>query len=194
MFDSSTDKSADEVINLHVGFAMAAGAIPLPIVDVVAVTAIQLDMLTKLAQIYNVPFDGERGKALVGALTGSTLGSVIGRAGASAIKGVPGIGTVLGVGSQVVLAGASTFAVGKVFQHHFKNNGNLFQFNLDELKKNFEEFFKQGEKEVQEKRKEPTTEEAVETLIKLNELYKQGVLSDEEFTKAKVELMARILR
>ncbi|MBD3425699.1 MAG: hypothetical protein GF409_00550 [Candidatus Omnitrophica bacterium] len=55
-------------------------------------------------------------------------------AGASEARAVPGIGTLLGIGSQVILAGASTYALGKVFQYRFENDGTLYNFYVDEMK------------------------------------------------------------
>ena len=56
-------KNADRIINTHLGFAMVAGAIPVPIVDIAAVTAIQMDMLNQLAKTYEVDFNGGEAKA-----------------------------------------------------------------------------------------------------------------------------------
>lgn len=75
---------------------------------------------------------------------GATPGSIIGRTGASALKAIPGIGTILGIGSQVVFAGASTYALGKVFQSHFDENGNLFNLNVDKMKDRFKGFMDNG--------------------------------------------------
>ena len=71
-------KNADGIINTHLGFAMVAGAIPIPIVDIAAVTAIQMDMLQQLAKIYEVDFNGERGKSTALSLIGSTFGTGLG--------------------------------------------------------------------------------------------------------------------
>jgi hypothetical protein len=35
----------------------------------------------------------------------------------------------------VVLAGASTYALGKVFQYHFENGGTIYNFDVDKMKK-----------------------------------------------------------
>ena len=43
---------------LAMALAMAGGAIPIPLADLAAVTAVQLDMLKRLAGTYAVQFDG----------------------------------------------------------------------------------------------------------------------------------------
>jgi uncharacterized protein (DUF697 family) len=47
-------KSSEEIIKMHVIFAMTAGAIPIPVADLVAVSAIQYDMIRQLADFHGV--------------------------------------------------------------------------------------------------------------------------------------------
>jgi len=79
----SEQQPADDIIKSHVVWALGGGLIPVPLFDIAAVTAIQMDMLKQLADLYEVEFS---------ASTGSTFA----RIGASLIKAVPGIGTVIG--------------------------------------------------------------------------------------------------
>ena len=53
----------DTIIRRHVGFAMIAGAIPVPLVDIAAVTAIQLDLMKELANQYNVDYSQRTGQS-----------------------------------------------------------------------------------------------------------------------------------
>ncbi|MCB0572184.1 MAG: DUF697 domain-containing protein, partial [Phaeodactylibacter sp.] len=50
----SPDKSlrAQEIVKNHVLISMGAGLVPIPILDIAAVTAVQLDMVKNLAQLY----------------------------------------------------------------------------------------------------------------------------------------------
>src|SRR5262245_34447088 len=106
----SKQLEADQIIKRHVIWAMGAGLIPMPVVDFTAVTAVQTDMLSQLARLYDVEYSNSSGKMFVAALTGSTFA----RIGASAFKALPGIGTILGGSSMSIMSGASTYAVGKV--------------------------------------------------------------------------------
>lgn len=192
MNQEELEKKADLIINTHLGFAMVAGAIPVPVVDLIAVTAIQLDMLQQLADLYEVDFNNERGKSLVSALVGSAIGTTLGRMGASAVKSIPGIGTILGIGSQVVLSGATTFAVGKIFQSHFQNNGTLFDFNVDSMKIKFEEFLNIGKRVAEKKEKEQSEDDIILTIEKIKTLMDKGIISKEEFEKTKKELLNKL--
>ena len=53
--DTRYDRS-QEVIKNHVLISMGAGLVPIPILDIAAVTAVQIDMLKQLARVYDVSF------------------------------------------------------------------------------------------------------------------------------------------
>ncbi len=182
----------DTIIRRHVGFAMIAGAIPVPLVDIAAVTAIQMDLVKELARVYDVDFSQERSKALTTTLIGTTVGNLIGRAGASAIKAVPGIGTLLGVGSMAIFAGASTYALGKVFENHFREGGDLFDFDVERMKQKFRDFFDRGKKVAREMRDTKSREDILATLEKLKDLKDSGAITEEEFEKTKQELLDKL--
>lgn len=148
-------KTSDQIIRRHMCFSMATGIIPFPLIDLVAVTAIQLEMLRDLAGLYGVDFNKELSKSLAGALIGSTVpiyGSrvILGSSHLmmSALKGLPGIGLLVGMGAQTVLAGASTYAVGRIFDHHFSTKGTFEDFNIKERKEKYIEYFNIGKKIV----------------------------------------------
>jgi len=147
-------EQAEEIIKRHVYWSLGSGLIPIPFADVAAVTAIQLDMLKSICDLYEIDYSEEQGKSWVAALTGSTLA----RAGASALKIIPGIGTLLGAATMSALSGASTYAVGQVFAKHFEEGGTGKNLNLEKVKEFYEEMVKEG-KEVVEKYKKSKKEE-----------------------------------
>ena len=71
---SHADKlpKADEVIKNHVGFAMGAALVPFPGADLLAVSAVQLNMLRQLAKLYNIGFVDTLGRNLISAIVGSS--------------------------------------------------------------------------------------------------------------------------
>ena len=100
--DLERSKRADRIIHSHTLWGMGAGAIPVPMVDILAVSAIQVDMLKQLAEAYGSDFTENMGKTFVTALTGGTFA----RIGASFIKAVPGVGTLVGGVSMSVFVGS----------------------------------------------------------------------------------------
>ena len=60
-------------IRNHVIWSMGAGLIPVLVADIFAVSALQLDMIRQMCRVYDVDFQETQGKAIVTALTSSTL-------------------------------------------------------------------------------------------------------------------------
>ncbi len=106
-----------------------AGLIPVPLVDSVAVGGVQVQMLRRLSQIYEVPFSENRGKALIAALAGALLPltSTIGIY--STVKAVPLLGAIVGAFAMPALSAGATYAIGQAFIKHFESGGTLLDFN-----------------------------------------------------------------
>jgi uncharacterized protein (DUF697 family) len=97
--------------------AATAGAVPVPVLDLVLLSGIQSHMVYDLARLYGQPLTGQRFLEIA-----STLGmGILLRQGArSLIKLIPGVGSVVGSITVGALAGASTFALGKAFCYYYR--------------------------------------------------------------------------
>ena len=189
MFESDKKAKAQAIVRSHVLWAMGGGLIPVPLVDFAAVTAIQLEMLQQLAELYGVNYSQSNGKTFVSALTGTTVA----RLGASLIKAIPGFGTVLGGASMSLASGASTYAVGQVAIDHFAKSGDLGNFIEDQLKKAYEDAFQKGKSYVSDLENErQEAADVYQTLEKLGKLKEQGILTEEEFQAKKKQLLDRL--
>lgn len=195
--------NASKIVQNHVVWSMGAGLIPVSIADLFAVSAIQLDMVRQLSKLYDIDFKETEGKAYISALTGSALA----RLGASAIKVLPGVGSVIGGLSMSVLSGASTFALGEVFKKHFETGGTFLDFDVDRLKKFYNEKFEKGKKVAEDiKEEQEEKQQAVEKVQKMEmkqegkkdiigrlkelaDLKESGVISEEEFEQMKKKLI-----
>jgi uncharacterized protein (DUF697 family) len=126
---------------------MGMGVIPVPFVDFAAVSGIQLNLLRKLAQLYNVPFSKDMVKNLIAALIGGAAPASFGRYLTSMLKSIPVAGTIAGITGGVIVGGASTYAVGKVFDRHFSEGGTFLTFDPEKARAYYAEMFSEG-KEV----------------------------------------------
>ena len=148
----SRRRRADKIVQKHTLYAMGAGLVPVPLLDIAAVTAVQIDMLRQLAAQYNVDYDHTKGKAFAAALVGSTFarigasmaGSIFARVGASMLKSVPVVGTIFGGMSMSVLSGASTYAVGKVATDIFESGDDFLSADLDAARRAYQERFREA--------------------------------------------------
>ena len=93
--------------------AATAGAIPIPWLDLLLLPGIQTRMIYHLARFYGQPLDGQRFAELASTLG---LGIMVRQAAREVLKFIPFVGSVAGG----VLAGASTFALGKAFCYYYR--------------------------------------------------------------------------
>jgi uncharacterized protein (DUF697 family) len=186
---SERSKHADTVIRNHVIWSMGASFIvPIPIADVFAVSALQLDMIRQLCRVYDKDFSETQGKAIVTSLTSSTLA----RAGArSLIKLIPGIGTVIGGVTLSVFNGGSTYALGEVFKKHFESGGTILDFDTDRLKKMYKEHFENGKKVAEELRKDEDAKKAAEEAAEKEPPVTKINLEEDEVTMETPETTAK---
>jgi uncharacterized protein (DUF697 family) len=130
---------------------MGAGFIPVPYLDIAAITGVQLKMLADTGKLYHIPFSQNRVKSLVASLIGGALpGPLAASAVGSAVKMVPVLGPIVGGISVPLLAGATTYAVGTVFIQHFESGGTFLDFNPEEMKEHYRREFEKGKLVAQE--------------------------------------------
>lgn len=140
-----TEEGATKIVNRYILWSMGAGLVPIPIVDVAAIIGVQMKMLSQLAKYYSIEFSEEKGKSLVSSLIGGIAAESIAHGSiGSFLKMIPGAGTLFGLVAMPVSAGATTYAIGKVFTQHFASGGNLLNFDPDSARDLFNKSFREG--------------------------------------------------
>ena len=126
---------ASEVISNYVKWSAAAGAVPVPLLDTVALAVVQAKMLMDLSELYDQKLNRDAAEALVSVLLGALLptaatGVLLG----STIKYAPVVGTIAGMATMAALGSAATYAVGKVFARHLIKGGKVSEFSAEAIK------------------------------------------------------------
>ena len=148
-------EEVDRILRHHVWGAVGVGLVPVPLVDLVALTGVQLNMLRKFAKAYNVPFVKDAAKNILSSLVGSAVPVAVAPGLAASIaKVIPVFGQTVGVVTMPIIAGAATYAVGKVFIQHFASGGTFLTFDPDKVKDYYAEMFKEGEKVAADMKKD----------------------------------------
>lgn len=132
---------ARATVKKYMYWSMGAGLIPIPVVDLAAVTGIQLKMIAELAKQYGLSFSHDTGKALLGSLVGGAVPAAAGPTAISMAKGLPLIGQAAGAAAMPAVAGASTYAVGKVFIQHFESGGTFLDFDPEAVRQHYAQEF-----------------------------------------------------
>jgi uncharacterized protein (DUF697 family) len=123
------DEKAMALVSSYLPWAASAGMIPVPSVDVAVLLGLQLRMLSKLADLYEIPFLENGVKSTVSALLGTVVASSAGASLSSLIKAVPVVGTYIGFAAAPSTYAAATYAVGRVFVTHFEAGGTFLDFD-----------------------------------------------------------------
>ena len=135
-----TDEAA-RIIKNKVGWSAAAGLAPVPLLDLAAISAVQVRMIKQLADLYGIPFRKELAKSLIGAALGGGAAFAVAAPVGSMMKAIPGIGTFVSTFVTPAAAATATYALGKVFTQHFDAGGTLLDMNPDTLRAHYYEEF-----------------------------------------------------
>lgn len=156
----------DKILRRHVWGAAGVGVIPVPVVDLAALTGIQLNLLRKLGNLYNMTLAEQGVTKIISSLLSSVMPTALGPSLALSLsKIVPLLGPNLGAVTMPLMFGASTYALGKVFIQHFESGGTFLSFDPDKVKAYYAAMFQEGKAfaaKVQTEQPIDQTEEPVE--------------------------------
>lgn len=142
---------ADNCIKNHVIAAMGIGLIPSALVDVLAITGIEVKMIRDLARLYRFPVPHQlvAYKVLI-SLIGSIGPVYFSTRMHSALKGVPLVGHAVYVGLLSVTGGAAVYAVGKIFQKHYESGGTFLSRDNSLIREYFQQKYREGKVRARE--------------------------------------------
>ena len=179
----------EAILKQHVFISMGVGLIPIPILDIAAVTIVQLDLIRDLSLLYRVDYSARSGKTFLTAIGGS----VGARLGASMIKIIPGVSTILGGISMSIMSGAATYAIGALAIESFKQGESIDNWQKEDIANKYDEFFELGKEAIKNWKKESYENQSPEKLImqlkEIAALKEKGAITEEEYKQMKVVLL-----
>ncbi len=180
-YDSATEEERTQAVRELIQVcSIASGAVaiqPIPLVDSVLITPIQIAMVQAIGRVRGYNLDKKSIVEILGTFGASLLAQNLILAAA---KFVPFAGWVMGV----AMAYALTYAVGEVSDHYFRTGRGT---SADELRAKFKETYDQKRREKQAQHKENQT--LKQKLEQLTEAFKSGLLTEEEFGRKKEDLL-----
>jgi uncharacterized protein (DUF697 family) len=146
---------AQSLVNKRALWAAGAGLIPVPILDVAGIFAVQVNLINELSKLYDIPFSKHKVKNLIAPLIGSVGAGYATAPGVTSLfKFMVGPGTIAGILATSTIGSAATYAVGRVFVQHFEAGGNLLDFKPELVKNFFEQQFQEGLKKAEKAKAE----------------------------------------
>jgi len=135
--------AAEATIKNYMMWTGAAGIIPVPLVDMAAISAIQLSMLNKIGEIYHQKFTANWGKSVIASLVGGYASTSLGMGiGMNLVRTIPFIGSIASIAVVPGFAAATTWALGQVFILHFESGGTILDFDPTVVKEYYEKLVK----------------------------------------------------
>ncbi len=106
---------AKRIVNRHRNYAAVGGLLPLPVVSIASLTAINMRMVQALSKLYGVPFQRDRTRSLIVGIVGGAVPAGLGSATSSTLMWIVPGGLIAGMGVSAVSAAALTRGIGLVF-------------------------------------------------------------------------------
>ncbi len=151
------------IVKRNMIWSGGVGFLPIPMVEFVAITGVQVKLIKELSDHYDVPFRKDLAKKIVISLLGG-LGSVtLGQALAfSSLRAIPFVGPVIAATSLPAMSAGAAYAIGKVFIAHYEAGGTLLSFNPDEMRDYFKSMYDTGVKKAGNLKNKVTGKKAAE--------------------------------
>ena len=132
---------AHSLVQNYVLASAGIALVPVPLLDLAGITAVQVKLVHGLAKHYDVPFKENIAKSLVAALLSGASSVLLVKGLVSLAKAIPVLGTL--ASGSIAISGASvTYAVGEVFIRHFESGGTLLDFDPKQVKGLFQRLLK----------------------------------------------------
>lgn len=149
MGEDAMNEDAMSIVNRNMVWSAGAGILPIPLVEFIAISAVQVKLIKELSEHYDVPFRKDLAKSSVIALVGSLGSVVLGKALAtSSLRAVPVIGPLVATLTLPAISAGASYAIGRVFISHYEMGGTLLNFDPDAVQDYFKSKFDEGVKKA----------------------------------------------
>lgn len=119
---------ARAIVERHATYSAVGGILPLPIASVAGITTIIIRMVRMLSDLYGVPFERDRARAIVAGLVGGATPTGFAAVTTSTLFYAVPSGLLLGTVVSAISAVACTRSIGRVFIEHFESGATLNDF------------------------------------------------------------------
>ena len=123
---------ARRIVDRHAAYSAVGGIIPVPIANVAGVTAVIVRMVKVLSDLYGVPFERDRARAIVIGLMGGAMPTGLAAVTASTLVYIVPGSNLIGLAVSSATAIACTRGIGRIFIEHFESGATLSDISAAE--------------------------------------------------------------
>jgi uncharacterized protein (DUF697 family) len=116
---------ARAIVERHAAYAAVGGIIPLPIANVASITAVIVRMVKMLSDLYAVPFERDRARAIVIGMMGGAMPTGLAAVTTSTLFYIIPGSALIGLAVSSIAGAACTRGVGRIFVEHFESGATL---------------------------------------------------------------------
>jgi uncharacterized protein (DUF697 family) len=123
-----------QIVYRYMAVSAGAALIPVPGIDTAVLAGVHVALIKRLCDHYSVDFSEHTARniliAIVASVVPGTIGSIAGR---KFLGLLPGGARVIGWAVMSASSAAFSYAIGRLFIHHFESGGNLLSFDARTL-------------------------------------------------------------
>lgn len=123
---------ARAIVARHAAYSAVGGIVPLPVASVAGITTIIIRMVKMLSNLYGVPFERDRARAIIVGLVGGTVPTGFATVATSTLFFVVPSGALMGLVVSSFTAIACTRSIGQIFIEHFESGATLQDLSIEE--------------------------------------------------------------
>ena len=118
-------RKAIAIVERYANGSAIGGAIPVPLVNAAAITALMVRMVKSLSELYGMPFERNRTRAIIVGLMGGALPTGFAPIATSTLSYfVPGL-NLFGLAIASVTSGAYARSIGQLYIEHFESGATV---------------------------------------------------------------------
>jgi uncharacterized protein (DUF697 family) len=121
---------ARAIVARHAAYSAVGGIVPLPVASVAGITTIIIRMVKMLSDLYGVPFERDRARAIIVGLVGGAVPTGFATVTTSTLFFVVPSGALMGLVVSSITAIACTRSIGQIFIEHFESGATLHDLSI----------------------------------------------------------------
>jgi len=130
---------ASRIISNYTGWSAASGLIPVPVLDVAAVAAVQVKMIIELGKLYGQTLSENAVTSVVAVVLGVLLPTGAANLATRFLwSSVPFVGFLSSVASLSAFSSLASYVIGKVFVRYFESGGTFQALTRERLQRELE--------------------------------------------------------